>query len=124
MAGRYVLVVEDEELIQLLLATYLEQLGFEVSLAGSAAEAKDQIRMLGSVVAGAVIDMSLPDGQGNVLLRDLRRLHPLLPAVICSGYERARFEAGLAGEPSLQYLQKPFSREQLEEALRSASINP
>lgn len=124
MTGHYILVVEDEDLVQMLLATYLEDMGFEVTLAGTAAQAKDKIRLLGSVVVGAVIDMSLPDGQGDTLLRELRGIHPNLPAIISSGYEPARFLSRLAGEPSIEYLKKPFSREQLQDALRSVGVNP
>lgn len=124
MPGQYVLVVEDEDLVQMLLATYLEDLGFEVTLAGTAAEAKDKIRLLGSVLVGAVIDMSLPDGRGDALLKELRILHPNLAAVISSGYEPARFQSSLSGERSIEYLKKPFTRQQLQDALRRVGVNP
>jgi DNA-binding NtrC family response regulator len=124
MAGQYILVVEDEDLVQMLLATYLEDLGFEVTLAGSAAEAKDKVRLLGSVVVGAVIDMSLPDGQGDTLLKDLRIIHPNLAAIISSGYDPASFQSRLAGEPCIEYLKKPFTRQQLQDALRNVGVNP
>jgi len=124
MPGQYVLVVEDEDLVQMLLATYLEASGFEVTLAGTAAEATDKIRLLGSVVVGAVIDMSLPDGQGDALLKDLRSLHPKLPVIISSGYDPASFRSRLAGEQSVEYLRKPFTRQQLQDALQRLGVNP
>ncbi len=124
MAGRRLLLVEDEDLVRMLLATYLADLGFEVTLAGTAAEAKDAVRSLGSVIAAAVIDMSLPDGRGDALLRELRILQPNLAAIISSGYDPARFQSNLAGEPSVECLKKPFTRQQLQDALRNLGVNP
>jgi DNA-binding NtrC family response regulator len=124
MAGRCLLLVEDEDLVRMLLATYLGDLGFEVTLAGTAAEAKDKMRLLGSTVVGAVIDMSLPDGQGDALLRELRILQPNFAAIISSGYDPARFQSSLAGERSVEYLKKPFSRQQLQDALHNLGVNP
>jgi CheY-like chemotaxis protein len=124
MPGHYVLVVEDEDLVQMLLATYLEDFGFEVTLAGTAAEATDKIRLLGSVLIAAVIDMSLPDGQGDALLKDLRALHRNLPAIISSGYDPASFQSRLAGEQAIEYLKKPFTRQQLQDALQRLGVNP
>ena len=124
MAARRLLLVEDEDLVRMLLATYLGDLGFEVTLAGTAAEAKDKMRLLGSVLVGAVIDMSLPDGQGLALLGELRVLQPNLAAIISSGYDLERFQSSLAGARSVEYLKKPFTRQQLQEALRNVGVNP
>jgi DNA-binding NtrC family response regulator len=124
VAGRRLLLVEDEELVRMLLATYLADLGFEVTLAGTAAEAKDAVRSLGSVIVAAVIDMSLPDGRGDALLRELRILQPNLAAIISSGYEPARFQSSLAGERSVECLKKPFTRQQLQDALHNVGVNP
>ena len=124
MAGQCLLLVEDEELVRMLLATYLADLGFEVTLAGTAAEAKDAVRSLGSAVIAAVIDMSLPDGRGDALLKELRNLQPNLAAIISSGYDPARFQANLAGERSVECLKKPFTRQQLQDALHRVGVNP
>ena len=124
MAGQCLLLVEDEELVRMLLATYLADLGFEVTLAGTAAEAKDAVRWLGSAVIAAVIDMSLPDGRGDALLKELRNLQPNLAAIISSGYDPARFQSNLAGEGSVECLKKPFTRQQLQDALHRVGVNP
>jgi DNA-binding response OmpR family regulator len=123
-APRRILVVEDEDLIQLLIASHLEALGFEASLAGSAAEAKAQLEVLCGAVAAAVIDMALPDGKGDALVRELRVLYPGLPVVISSGYDPKALQPKFLGLTAIDYLSKPFSREQLRAALDGIGVNP
>jgi DNA-binding response OmpR family regulator len=123
-AARRILVVEDEDLIQVLIASHLEGFGFEVSLAGSAAEAKAQLGALCGAVAGAVIDMALPDGKGDALVRELRALYPGLPMVISSGYDPNTLRPKFVGVTAIDYVRKPFSREQLWAALRNIGVNP
>jgi DNA-binding response OmpR family regulator len=117
-----ILVVEDEDLIQMLIASHLEFFGFQAALAGSAAEAKAKLKALRGAVAGAVIDMALPDGKGDALVRELRALYPGLPVVISSGYDRKTLQPKFVGLAAIDYLSKPFSREQLRAALCNIGV--
>ena len=62
-----ILVVEDEALLQLLMADNLEDLGFKAEIAGSASAAKSLVASLEGDVAAAIVDMGLPDATGDVL---------------------------------------------------------
>lgn len=43
-------------------------------------------------VAAAIIDMGLPDSNGDHVARELRARYPRLPILICTGYDTAALE--------------------------------
>jgi len=119
-----VLVVEDEDLIQMLLSSQLEDMGFEVEIAGSAAAAKNKLALLQGQVDAAIVDLGLPDATGDSLIREVRTLYPALPIVISSGYDKATLQDRFPTEQSIEFLSKPFTAEQLEAAIRDLGITP
>jgi DNA-binding response OmpR family regulator len=118
VTGR-ILIVEDEELIQMLLSSQLEDMGFDVEVAGSAAAAMSKVALLHGQFDAAIVDLGLPDSQGGTLVRELRAVHPTLPIVISSGYDKASLAGQFSGQNSIEFLCKPFTVEQLEAALRA-----
>jgi signal transduction histidine kinase len=119
-----ILVVEDEDLIQMLLSGQLEDMGFEVEIAGSGAAAKNKLVLLQGQVDAAIVDLGLPDATGDSLVRELRTLYPTLPIVISSGYDKATLQAKFSGHQSMEFLSKPFTAEQLEAAIRDLGVKP
>lgn len=79
------LVVDDEALVSMFLAEKLEEMGFDVSTAGSAEEAL-ALTHANQAFTVAFIDLGLPGRSGLELIADLQSLHPKLPVVISSGY--------------------------------------
>jgi CheY-like chemotaxis protein len=108
----------------MILASQLEDLGFEVEIAGSAAAAKGKLALLQGQVDGAIVDLGLPDATGDSLVRELRALYPTLPIVISSGYDQATLRERFPNERSIALLSKPFTAEQLEAAIRDLGIKP
>jgi signal transduction histidine kinase len=124
LAPPRILVVEDEDLIQMLLSSQLEDMGFEVALTGSAAAAKNKLALLQGQVDAAIVDLGLPDATGDSLVRELRTLYPALPIVISSGYDKATLQNRFSNERSIEFLSKPFTAEQLEAAIRDLGVKP
>jgi DNA-binding response OmpR family regulator len=123
-APRRILVVEDEELIQMLLSSQLEDMGFKVEITGSASAAKNKLALLQGQVEAAIVDLGLPDATGDSLVRELRTLYPALPIVISSGYDKATLQSRFATEKSMEFLSKPYTAEELEAAIRGLGITP
>ncbi len=117
-----ILVVEDEDLIQLVISGHLEDLGFGVELAGTAAEAKSKLSQLYGSLDAAIIDMGLPDAKGDVLVKELRAIYPALPIVISSGYDKAAIRSKFAGVQLIDFLTKPYTEDELRDALRRVGI--
>jgi CheY-like chemotaxis protein len=117
-----ILIVEDEELIQMVIAGHVEEMGFAVELAGSAAEAKNKMLLLNGAVDAAIIDMGLPDARGDSLVGELRAIYPSLPIVISSGYDKAATQSKFADAKNMEFLTKPYAQQQLHDALRRLGV--
>lgn len=111
-----VLVVEDEPLLRLHAATYLEESGFEIYEAATAAEAIDILERSERIDA-VFADIDLPGGLSGIeLAAVIRRRWPPVRLVLTSG----AFEAGHAALPSnVPFLAKPYLPDHLVGTLRS-----
>lgn len=103
-----ILVVEDEEVIRFNLEAFLQDEGFEVRLVSSGEECLDVLEK--EKMDLAIIDMRLPQMDGNVAILEARRVDPTLKFIIytgSSGYvlPQALLDIGL--EPG-QILRKPL----------------
>jgi two-component system OmpR family response regulator len=80
---QHILVVDDEEPILEMLASYLKKHGFEVSTANTAADA---LRLLEEKAIHLIIlDVLLADTDGLELLDQIKALRPRLPVIIATG---------------------------------------
>jgi DNA-binding response OmpR family regulator len=113
-AAPTILIVEDDLTFLNALASELRAAGWEVALASSVTEACNLLEDV--PISLVLLDWNLSQGisqggpaTGAVVLRESRRLNPLVPVVVMSG-ERAfdvRTDAVLNEADS--YLEKPFS---------------
>jgi signal transduction histidine kinase len=123
VAQARILVVEDEVLIQMLAIESLEELGFMVEVAGTAADAKNKLRLMAGQIDAAIIDVGLPDAKGDVLVRELRAIYPTLPIVIASGHDEATLRERFKDQQSIRFLNKPYALEQLRSVLQAVGIS-
>ena len=111
-----VLLVEDDADVRSATGAMLEELGYDVVEAGSAAEA------LRALARGAKIDLVFTDvimasGRNGIeLARDIRNLRPDLPVLLTSGYTAQRL-VPTAMNGDLPLLRKPYTLAQLAESL-------
>jgi PAS domain S-box-containing protein len=119
-SGR-ILLVEDETLIQMLAVDQLESLGFKVETAASATEAMSKIKLDGAVDA-AIVDIGLPDRKGDVLIGELRAIHPLMPIVIASGYGEPALQKRFENDKRIAFLAKPYATDQLKAVLAALNV--
>ena len=119
-----VLLVEDEALIQMLAAEFLETAGFTVDTAGSATEAMNKLKLIPGGMDAAVVDIGLPDRQGDVLVREMRAMYPSLPVVIASGRGIEELRHAFKGEQKISIISKPYMESDLLTALRTLGLTP
>jgi signal transduction histidine kinase/DNA-binding response OmpR family regulator len=117
-----ILAVEDEALLQMLLTDMLEDAGFKVDIAGSATEALAKLKLIPGGVRAAVVDIGLPDRRGDMLVQELRALHPSLPVVVASGRAAADLKARFSGETRIEVIGKPYSAGDLVAALEAVGV--
>jgi signal transduction histidine kinase/DNA-binding response OmpR family regulator/CHASE3 domain sensor protein len=112
---RRVLVVEDEVVLRMSIAEMLERLDCLVTGAGSGEQAIELLES-GPGFDLLLTDLGLPGMSGEELARHVRRTFPSMPVIIASGYGRG--EARMEG---VQFISKPYSSVDLQQALDHAS---
>ena len=115
-----ILLVDDEEPVRCMAARMLGALGFEVVVAADGVEALARLEEQGQRVRGVLLDMTMPRMDGEATLREIRRIAPGLPVVLCSGYDVCERRERFADPAFSGFLQKPFRLADLERALRHA----
>jgi PAS domain S-box-containing protein len=119
-----ILLVEDETMIQLLAMEYLQEGGFKVDVAASAADALNKLRLIPGGVDAVVIDIGLPDRSGDALVREIRSMYPSLPLVAASGRSREDLQLLFKDVPLIRVVSKPYTAEGLTTALRAFGLRP
>jgi PAS domain S-box-containing protein len=117
-----ILLVEDEELVQMIAADYLEEFGFAVETASSATEAMNKLKRLNGNLAAAIIDIGLPDRKGDVLVGEVRAIYPSLPILIASGYGEDVLRQRFGKDARVGFIGKPYAAAQLQDALASLNV--
>jgi len=79
-----ILIVDDNQLACEAIALVLEAAGHRVRQAHRVAEATGAVATLCPDLA--IVDLSMPDGNGVDLIRTLHQTHPKLPIILYSGY--------------------------------------
>ncbi|MFW5906696.1 MAG: response regulator, partial [Desulfobia sp.] len=67
-----------------------------------------------------ISDVVLPDGYGLDLADQILARSPGLPVIICSGYADDRSRWPLIKDKGLPFIQKPFTRMELLDTVKSA----
>ncbi len=107
----HILVVDDDRRIRQLLQSYLQEHGFRVTVAASAAEARERRR--GLVFDVMILDIMMPGEDGLQLTQSLRAANDQAPVLMLSALaETADRIKGLA-TGSDDYLSKPFEPAEL-----------
>ena len=118
LSGRVVLLVEDDPEVRKVVRNQLAALGCSVLEAENGSEAADMIETI-PAISLVLSDVVMPGGMdGRALARFIRRFRPEVPVLLMSGYAEQGEKRAL-GEGSAPLLDKPFSREQLAEALQA-----
>jgi CheY-like chemotaxis protein len=119
--SKAILVVEDEFLVRLFAVDALEDAGFRVLQAETAAQGLQALRGAPDVRA-AVIDMGLPDRPGDQLAAEIQALRADVPIVIASGRSGRELREQFAGHSRVAILVKPYTAELLLEALAEVGV--
>jgi signal transduction histidine kinase/DNA-binding response OmpR family regulator len=118
----HILVVEDEPLLRMFIADALAEMGWQAEEATSFSEALAKTRSVGERLAGAIIDLGLPDRPGDELVAEIRALRRHMPIILATGFADAHLHQRFAQDTWLQILRKPFDPSGLSAALRRCGI--
>jgi signal transduction histidine kinase/ActR/RegA family two-component response regulator/HAMP domain-containing protein len=113
-----ILLVEDDETVRGVTLRMLQELGYFVVSAGSAAEGRARARETSERIDLLLTDVVMPGGSGRELAEDLTAAHAGLAVLFMSGYTPdVVLRQGVVQE-NVAFLAKPFTAPALAEALR------
>lgn len=113
-----VLVVDDEEGVRNIVAVALEVKGYQVLTADGGREALERMMDEGGRIDLVILDVVMPDQSGPAVFRRMRAQWDV-PVLFHSGYRGADSIAELLVEPRTGFLQKPWSVQQLVDAVEA-----
>lgn len=118
-----ILAVDDDKLIRMNLGLMLGRAGFDIDVAGDAAEARAMLDAHHYQLM--VVDFALPDATGLDLVREARRLDPETKAIMITGSTTGLSIEDVAAAGAQCLLLKPFKlHDLLDEILRALGELP
>lgn len=120
VATRRILVVDDEAMVTTSCRRILAAEGDEVETSGSGQEGLNLA--LSEHFDLVMADLKMPDLDGMELVRTLRRQRPETAIIIITGYGTVPSAVEAAKLGVSDYIEKPFTPEQIREAVIRASV--
>jgi len=111
------LIVDDNEGVRHLVTRWLERAGFRVTQAKDGAEAMEIIRRDPPDVVLA--DIRMPRINGLELARMIKRDFPSIKVILMTAYSSPQTIAQAKREGVDDYLEKPFTQDQVERTARA-----
>ena len=113
-----ILIVEDDKVVRTIISRWLEADGYRVVACESAAVGLDRLAQL--LPTAICLDLTLPDGDGLLLLAQIRRMHTSTPVLVLTGDTSAATAVRALQGGVADYLTKPVERLRLLTSLRNA----
>lgn len=114
------LVVDDDRHMLEMLATCVQELGYEPILA----EDGDQAYMAFEQQHPALVisDIHMPNRNGLLLLKDIKASDPNMPVILITGWVHYKAALNMAPPRPEAFLEKPFSLDQLKQAVEGLHL--
>lgn len=110
-----VLIVDDEEPIRALAREILETIGFTVLTATDGGEGVEVFQNHADEIRLVILDMTMPQLNGEETFRDMERIRSGVPTILMSGFTEQKSTIDFAG-----FIRKPFVYNEMLEIIRNA----
>ena len=114
-----VLVADDDDSSRQSAADMLGRLGFQVLTARDGWEALEVFVDHSDEIKAVLLDLNMPNMDGIEAFREIRRIRPLTPVVLSSGYTGDEASGRFGGEGFARFIQRPFRFEELSVKMRA-----
>ncbi len=104
-----VLVIDDEQTVRRIAKNALERQGTQVILAETGREGIELFRKLADKVELVLLDLTMPDLNGEEVLKSLKTIHPGVKVVLSSGFNEVEVIEKFTGKGLAGFLQKPYT---------------
>ena len=113
-----ILLAEDEEQVRMTTAGLLTAGGFTVDLAENGRSAIQKFQASPGRYRAVLLDLSMPNGDGEEAFHEIRRIEPHAHVLMMSGFGPQEVLDRFAGKGLSGFIQKPFLATELIAALR------
>ncbi len=119
-----VLLVDDEEALRLVGEKMLRHLGFDVVTAANGREALEIFKVKKAAIESVMLDLTMPDMDGEETFRELKKLDQNVKVIIVSGFSIQEIEERFNNMGLLGALHKPYSMKDLKKTLQAHLEDP
>ncbi|HEU5160994.1 MAG TPA: response regulator [Streptosporangiaceae bacterium] len=107
--GTTVMVVEDDDAVRNLVQRILSRSGYQVIEASSPAKALRMADTAATSIDVLLADVVMPGMSGVELAEHIRRVRPMIPVLLMSGYTSDSLPSGVVLPPRTSLIRKPFT---------------
>ncbi len=111
----FILIVDDEEIIRMLVEQVLTDAGYQVLTARDEEEAEKWVKTYPNKITVVLLDMIMPGANGRQVFDTLRAIQDNLPVVIMTGYSEDKDVKYIMAHGGLRVLKKPISNDKIIE---------
>jgi DNA-binding NtrC family response regulator len=116
-AGGTILFIDDEEALRRLAQAALERDGWRVLLAENGAQGVRLFEENREHITVVILDMTMAVMGGEEALDRMKAIRPAVPVIISTGYGELEAARHFAGKDMAGLLEKPYTVNQLMEAI-------
>ncbi len=115
-----ILLVEDEDDIRQLCMELLTECGYSVITAKNGREAVEIYREQGSGISLILLDLIMPEMDGNKCAAHIMNIDPKAKIIIASGFSPGESETRKIGRGPMKFVPKPYDVDELLQCVRYA----
>jgi PAS domain S-box-containing protein len=115
--NKKILVVDDERIIRMMIDRVVADLGGEVFQAEDGLEAVAIFEEKHRDIDLVILDMVMPNLNGDKCFYELKKINPSIPVLLISGFDKNSSISTLIKDGALGYLHKPFQIKELSDIL-------
>lgn len=119
-----IIIIDDEEAIREIACRMLEDLGYRPVAFAEPASGIEAFAAAVGEAALVILDMIMPGASGREIFASLRAIDPGARVLVCSGYALDGDARDLMAAGAVGFLQKPFTKAELQAALSRALGRP
>jgi CheY-like chemotaxis protein len=112
-----VLIVDDEDTVRYIGVEMLEELGFTAITANDGSQALEIYRSTPDI-AFVILDLTMPNMDGEQCLYELQKLNPDVKIIMSSGYNQHEVSHQFSGKGVAGFIQKPYRLAGLIEVIK------
>lgn len=113
-----ILIVDDEDPVRNVLSVSLVHLGYTIDVACSGAEAIEKFQADSEKYDLIILDMLMPNLPGQEVFFRMKEINPALRVLVISGFSSEEAVQSILDGGGLDFIQKPFTIEDLSRKVR------